>query len=295
MPWLELAVSSRYPEFAEELLSAAGAQAISQTDEADDPVLEPAPGDTPLWRQTLTTGLFGMDADLRAIRRLLRESLPYDSGLGFAERLVDDQDWVRTWLNHARPLQFGEKLWVCPNGYRVTVDGAIVVTLDPGLAFGTGDHPSTALCLDWLATARLAGSSVLDYGCGSGILAIAALRLGAERAEATDVDPQALQATSINAQRNGVHERLTTTTPAALLSRQPQFDVLLANILAGTLVELAPRLITHVANGGHIILSGILPRQTAEVREAYARWFEFNQACERDGWARLIGRRRAGN
>lgn len=292
MPWLELAVDSRHPEFVEELLLAAGAQAVSQVDAADDPVLEPGPGETPLWPRTRTLGLFGADADLDGVRALLHDSLPADSGLVFAERQVEDQDWVRLWLQHAHPLRFGERLWICPTGHRVDVENAVVIDLDPGLAFGTGNHPSTALCLEWLAGADVARRRVLDYGCGSGVLAIAALKLGARIAWATDIDPQALTASADNAKRNDVDNALHLAMPDALAPPSAHFDVVLANILAGPLVMLAPTLAAHTAAGGDIVLAGLLARQADEVAAAYAPWFDVSPSPEREGWVRLHGRRR---
>lgn len=292
MPWLQLAVNSRHPEFVEELLLAAGAQAVSLIDAADDPVLEPAPGATPLWPQTKTLGLFGADADLDAVRTLLRENLPDGSDLTFEQHQVEDQDWVRTWLQHAQPLRFDDRLWICPSGHRVDASDAVVIDLDPGLAFGTGNHPSTALCLEWLACAELEGRHILDYGCGSGVLAIAALMLGADRAQATDIDPQALLASADNAARNGVAARLRSVMPDQLDAPSADYDVVLANILAGPLVSLAPLLAQHVKAGGWIVLAGLLQRQADEVRSAYAPWFEFDPAGEREGWIRLNGRRR---
>lgn len=292
MPWLELAVDSRHPEFVEELLLAAGAQAVSQVDAADDPVLEPGPGETPLWPRTRTLGLFGADADLDAVRALLHDSLPADSALQYAERQVEDQDWVRLWLQHAHPLRFGERLWICPTGHRVDADNAVVIDLDPGLAFGTGNHPSTALCLEWLAGADVAQRRVLDYGCGSGVLAIAALKLGARAAWATDIDPQALTASTENAARNGVADALHLVMPDALAPPSADFDVVLANILAGPLVTLAPTLAAHTRAGGDIVLAGLLARQADEVAAAYAPWFDVSRSPEREGWVRLHGRRR---
>lgn len=293
MPWLELVVNSRHPEFVDELLLTAGAQAVSQVDGADDPVLEPAPGETPLWPRTQTVGLFGADTDLNGVRTLLRETLPDDAELSFEERQVEDQDWVRAWLEHARPLHFGQRLWVCPTGHHVDAGDAVVIDLDPGLAFGTGNHPSTALCLQWLAAAQLDRVRVLDYGCGSGILAIAALKLGAAQAVATDIDPQALLATAENARNNGVDQQLQATMPDQLEAPSAVYDVVLANILAGPLVQLAPLLAQHLRPGGWIVLAGLLERQADEVRQAYAPWFDFHPAGAHDGWMRLNGRRRA--
>lgn len=292
MPWLQLAVNSRHPEFVEELLLAAGAQAVSLVDAADHPVLEPAPGATPLWPQTKALGLFNADVDLNVVRALLRDNLPEPGDLAFEETQIEDQDWVRAWLQHARPLRFGKRLWICPSGHRVDAADAVVIDLDPGLAFGTGTHPSTVLCLEWLADADLKGRRVLDYGCGSGVLAIAALKLGASNAQATDIDPQALLASADNAARNGVTARLRSVMPEQLDAPSAAYDVVLANILAGPLIALAPQLALHVKPGGWIVLAGLLQRQADEVRAAYASWFDFDHPGEREGWTRLNGHRR---
>jgi ribosomal protein L11 methyltransferase len=202
----QLVVLTRHPEFAEEILLAHGAQSVTQVDAADDPVLEPAPGEAPLWPRTRTIGLFDEGVDFAPVIVGLRETLPDGDAAIITSAELEEQDWIRIWLRDWQPLRFGAHLWVSPRPklHEITDPHAIVVALDPGLAFGTGTHPSTALCLDWLAGASLAGARVLDYGCGSGLLAIAALKLGAARAEAVDIDPQALIATRDNALVNGV-------------------------------------------------------------------------------------------
>ncbi|HEU0196212.1 MAG TPA: 50S ribosomal protein L11 methyltransferase [Nevskiaceae bacterium] len=293
MAWQELSVASRYPEFAEELLLAAGAQAVTQRDAADHPVLEPALGDTPLWPATQTVGLFTAGVDLTAARRLLRDSLPQDDTLVFSQRQVPDADWIRLWQHGVEPLHFGGHLWVRPAGKplpREAAQDAIVVELDPGLAFGTGTHPSTALCLEWLASQALAGSTVLDYGCGSGILAIAALKLGAQHAWATDIDSQALDATRENATRNGVADRLALYPPDALPA-PTQADVIVANILANPLIQLAPRLAALSHAGTRLALAGLLEAQERMIRQVYEPQFEFEAPATRDGWLRLSARR----
>lgn len=291
MAWLELRVASRYPDFAEEILSTAGAVSVTMLDAADAPVLEPAPGETPLWPATITCGLFAADTDLDAVRLALAEQLPDGASVAVEVGTVEDRDWVRAWLDHAEPLRFGERLWICPSGHEVTAANAVIVHLDPGLAFGTGTHPSTAMCLDWLATHEVAGKTVLDYGCGSGVLGIAALKLGAEHATAFDIDPQALTATHDNAARNEVSERLLCIehAPAA----EQRVDIVLANILARPLIELSAKLAAHTRSGGRVVLAGLLERQADEVRAAYAPWFDFEDDAQREGWTRLAGIRRS--
>jgi ribosomal protein L11 methyltransferase len=292
VPFNNLTVLSRYPDFAEELLLASGAQSVTQVDAADDPVLEPAPGEAPLWPRTRTVGLFDDGHDLAPAITALRETLPDGREAIITTAALEDQEWVRIWLRDWQPLRFGQRLWVCPRAKldEITSRDAVVVALDPGLAFGTGTHPSTALCLEWLAGADVAGRSVLDYGCGSGLLAIAALKLGAARATAVDIDPQALTATRENAETNGVADRLTVLAAADYVE-QPH-DVTLANILAGPLAQLAPRLVASTRPGGTLVLAGLLPAHVPGVQRAYAAAVDWRPQVEREDWVRLVGQRR---
>jgi ribosomal protein L11 methyltransferase len=203
--------------------------------------------------------------------------------------MLADQAWERVWLEDFRPMRFGRRLWVCPGGLPAGDADAIRIELDPGLAFGTGTHPTTALCLEWLDGQDLAGCSVVDYGCGSGILAVAAAKLGAAHVVAMDIDPQALIATRENALRNRVAGTLTVTGEPALAPRSA--DVLLANILAGPLVELAPRFAEALVPGGRLALSGLLPEQADAVTAAYRPWFHIETTTTRDGWVLLSARR----
>jgi len=288
----QLVVLTLHPEFAEEILLAHGAQSVTQVDAADDPVLEPAPGEAPLWPRTRTTGLFDPGCDLAAVIVALRDTLPDGAAAIITTAELEEQDWVRIWLRDWQPLKFGARLWVSPRAKlgEIRDPGATVVALDPGLAFGTGTHPSTALCLEWLATAHLEGKTVLDYGCGSGLLAIAALKLGAARATAVDIDPQALVATRENALVNGVADRLETSAAADFAATPHQ--VVLANILARPLIELAPRLCAALAPGGAIVLSGLLEAHAAEVEAAFARECDWSDPARLEGWVRLNGRKR---
>lgn len=292
MAWLQIRVHTRHPEFAEEILLAHGAQAVSFVDAQDQPVLEPLPGETPLWAQTLTLGLFPEQQDLRALEPALRELLPDGARVELERELIEDQDWVRAWLEHWQPLRFGRRLWVTPHEKRGSIadPDAVIVTLDPGLAFGTGTHPTTALCLEWLEAQDLRGRTLLDYGCGSGILAVAALVLGARSAVCVDIDPQALQATRENAAANGVQDRIETCLPEDFTPFAA--DVLVANILAGPLVALAPRLAHCLQPGGRLALAGLLTRQAAEVHAAYLPWFDCEPDAEREGWTRISARLR---
>lgn len=302
MPFLQftLDIGSRDPGPYEAALFDLGALSVTLADAADDPVLEPAPGATPLWPTVVVKAVFDADADVGAIRSALDCAPGVDPGLVAGKstfETVADRAWEREWLKDFRPMRFGQRLWVCPGGQRpVAADiGAdpVLVELDPGLAFGTGTHATTALCLDWLdsgAGAWLERASVIDYGCGSGILAIAALKLGAARAVAMDIDPQALLATRENAERNGVLEQVRIT--AARDCDTATVDVLLANILAGPLVELAPQLAERVRPGGRIAVSGLLLEQADAVTAAYRPWFDIGLTGARDGWGILTGCRR---
>jgi ribosomal protein L11 methyltransferase len=306
MPFLQLSldIGSRNPEPYEDALFALGALSVTLLDAADDPVLEPAPGATPLWPTVVVRAVFDATADGSAVRTALAATPGLDPLL-VAEKAVfepvADRAWEREWLKDFRPMRFGQRLWVCPGGQRPelepgTTGPAVILELDPGLAFGTGTHATTALCLEWLDSAArdgewLTGARVIDYGCGSGILAIAAILLGAERALAMDIDPQALLATQQNAERNAVAGRVgVTSDPQVGLA---QADVVLANILAGPLVELAPLLAARTRTGGRIALSGLLVEQADAVTAAYRPWFDIGLTDTRDGWGLLTGRRRA--
>ncbi len=287
MSWLELSVLSRHPEFAEEILLAHGALSVSLFDAADDPVLEPAPGETPLWLRTRTVGLFAEGTDLAPVLAALREILPDGSQAVATTAALADAEWTRIWLRDWQPLKFGSRLWVCPREKSVEEPGCVTVLLDPGLAFGTGTHPTTALCLEWLSGAELTGKSVLDYGCGSGLLGIAALKLGAARVVGVDLDPQALTATHENAEQNDVGKRITVQAPEAAL--EGSFDVVVANILAQPLIQLAPTLTAVLKPGGFLVLAGLLDRHAQEVCDAYRGAIAFDPPLEREGWTRLSG------
>jgi ribosomal protein L11 methyltransferase len=266
-----------------------GALSITLVDRGDDPVLEPKPGEVRLWSDTLVRALF----DQRAEPATTLEHLVNRLGEHIVEtarlRAVKDQAWERVWLKDWKPMRFGRRLWVCPTVADAPVDPeAVVVRLDPGLAFGTGSHPTTALCLQVLDSLPLENQTVIDYGCGSGILGIAALKLGAAHVLALDIDEQALLATRANAVRNGVASQLRIADVHTTLP--PAFCVV-ANILAGPLVELAPRLTAACAANGHLILSGLLRTQAYEVRAAYGAGFDMVRTVERDEWCCIYARR----
>lgn len=281
------------PESVEAIFLRHGAHSVSFSDAGDKPVLEPAPGETPLWNDTRITGLFGADTDLRSLEIDLKHSLALEQLPEHRVEALEDRDWEREWLKDFGPMRFGKRLWICPAD--TTADeGAVVVRLDPGLAFGTGTHATTAMCLEWLDTTDLEGRTLLDYGCGSGVLAIAALRLGCRQAHAMDIDVQAVTATGQNAAHNNVGDRLTVTASADEI--EGQFDVVVANILAGPLAKLAASIAQHVKTGGLLTLSGILSEQIDDVLEAYASWVDFEEPELRSQsgqtWTRLTGRKR---
>ncbi len=284
------------PDRVEEILLRHGAHSVTYSDAGDRPLLEPAPGDTPLWQDTRITGLFSTDADLGALEKDILRSFDIAELPEHEVSDLEDRPWEREWLRDFGPMRFGDRLWVCPGDSHVEDKHAVVVRLDPGLAFGTGTHATTALCLEWLDGLPLEGKTMLDYGCGSGILAIAALRLGCAHAVAMDIDHQAILATRDNAIANDVGDRLVTSLN--LDGVDGQFDVVVANILAAPLVELAESIAGRVRTGCSLALSGILSGQVGEVLEAYQPWIEFDAPVEREHggqtWVRLSGRRTGG-
>ena len=289
--WVQVTVEvpERAVPVASDTLEAAGALSVTVTDAGDDPVYEPLPGETRAWTQSRVTGLFAAPRDPGPLREALHAALGTPPA-GWRVARLADRDWERAWLDDYRPMRFGRRLWVGPSDAPAPDPDAVTLRLDPGLAFGTGTHATTALCLDWLADAAPA-ARVLDYGCGSGILAIAALLLGGGAAHAVDIDPQALVATRRNAAANGVAAHLAVGAPEALTD-DARFDLVLANILAGPLADLAPRLAARVAPGGTLVLSGLLEAQVDAVAAAYAGAFAPFAVDLRDGWARLVARRR---
>jgi ribosomal protein L11 methyltransferase len=295
MAWLELSliVTAAQQAEVETALEDLGALAVTLLDAEDHPIFEPAPGETPLWPEIALSALFEADRDRAGLVHVLTDLVPDLSPERVAFRIVEDQDWTRAWMDQFQPMRFGRRLWIYPWNIEPPADDAdaIVVRLDPGLAFGTGTHPTTALCLEWLDALDLSGLTVIDYGCGSGVLAIAALKLGAAHVIGVDNDPQALAASRDNAERNGVADRLALQMPAEFA--ETPADALVANILAGPLAELAPRFAACVKAGGALALSGILRGQEIELVERYATWFEALAIDAREDWIRIGGRRRS--
>jgi ribosomal protein L11 methyltransferase len=277
------------PDAVEEALLDIGAVSITFVDSGDEPVLEPKPGEIRLWSDTLVRGLFDAASDALSHIQRLGALLGPEIAATARLRRVEDRDWERVWLTDWHSMRFGKRLWVCPTEATAPEDpDAVIVRLDPGLAFGTGTHPTTALCLQILDSLPLSGLRVIDYGCGSGILGIAALKLGAAHVVAVDLDPQALLATRENAQRNGVSACIEVQGVPATL--QPAHCVV-ANILAGPLIELAPLLTQACAPGGDLLLSGLLKTQAYAVKAAYADGFARVQVIGRDDWCCIHARR----
>jgi ribosomal protein L11 methyltransferase len=293
------------PQAAEWACWACGASALTFVDARDvgTPVLEPAPGEFRLWPRTRLRCLFAREGDAPAIAHALGAVLGLDP-MSIEVREVADRVWEREWLEHFHPMRFGRRLWICPHHERVSAPGAVVVALDPGLAFGTGTHPSTALCLTWLdahahllrapaehdAHAHLApGARVIDYGCGSGVLALAAAKLGAAEVHCFDIDPQALSAARANSEANGLAARVRVHEHADALPQAA--DLLLANILSGPLSQLAPRFAALVRPGGQVVLAGLMQHEVTDVTGAYASCFDVAPFGEREGWVGLAGRR----
>lgn len=286
MPFLDVSfdLGALEPETAEAVCFACGAASVTFTDARDDPVLEPGVGEFRIWPATRVQALFPEGADVVAM---------IAAGLGIPaariqSRVVEDRVWEREWLKDFHALRFGRRLWVCPHHEAVTEPGAVVVKLDPGLAFGTGTHPSTALCLEWLDGHLHSGARVVDFGCGSGILALAAVQLGASGAWCFDIDPQALIATRDNAAANGIADRVHLCASAADL---PEADVVLANILSGPLRELAPTLAALARPGGSIVLAGLMEHEAPDVTAAYDAWCDMSPFGKRDDWVALSGRK----
>ncbi|WP_426687862.1 50S ribosomal protein L11 methyltransferase [Rhodanobacter ginsengiterrae] len=298
MPFLELSLIVRLEQQpgAEEALEDLGALSVTLRDaDAETPdeqaIFEPGVGELPLWPTITLNALFDEDTDRRGLGAALGELLPWLEPDQLSFHDVADQDWERAWMDQFKPMPFGRRLWIYPWNIEPPADDELVVVrLDPGLAFGSGTHPTTALCLEWLDGLDLAGKTVTDYGCGSGILAIAALKLGATSAVGVDNDPQALIASADNAERNGVDGRLALFLPQDVEAEAA--DVFIANILAGPLGELAPTFAGAAKAGAPFAISGILAGQQDELLQRYAEWFEDLQVDTREDWVRISGRRR---
>ncbi len=296
MSWIQISITTTQNNAAEieDALLLLGAASVTLKDAEDQPILEPAPGETPLWEKAIVTGMFDDSINTVSLRESL-EKIVGDASSDITLEILEDQDWTRAWMEHYHAMQFGTRLWVCPWHKDPPKPDAVNLRLDPGLAFGTGTHPTTSLCLRWLDANIQQQATLLDFGCGSGILAIAALLLGVKHADGVDIDEQALYASKENATANHVAERLNVFLPAEFNQRstaQNTYDIVMANILSGPLVELGARLAECVKPGGDIVLSGILREQADAVTQAYTEFFDMDAAVYDEDWVMLHGCRR---
>lgn len=288
MSWQQLKIQTtkQYAEQINSFFNLFGAVSVSLQDAADEPLLEPGVGETPLWLHTWVIGLFALEIDCEKIIGFIQAELGSTAIVNYSLEKLADQNWERAWLKDFQPMRFGKNLWICPSVFEPPDQNAINIILDPGLAFGTGTHPTTALCLEWLDANPPRDEIVIDYGCGSGILAIAALKLGAKEAWAVDHDEQALEATRDNGNRNQIDsEKLRTCFPEQLPALQA--DVLLANILANPLITLATRFGALLKPHGKLVLAGILQTQTQSIMDAYSHFFSLPKISSKEEWVLL--------
>ncbi len=292
MPWIQahLTTDKEQAPLIELLFEELGALSTTLVDAEDEALLEPPPGELPIWQRTRVSGLFEGNLDSDDLRNRINQTLKRDVTRTLTLEVLEDQAWERAWLDDFTAMRFGQRLWICPDGKLPDAPNAVVVELDPGLAFGTGTHPTTALCLGWLDHHPPHDQVVIDFGCGSGILSLAALKLGARQLHAVDHDPQALQATADNAAKNGVADRLQIY-PEGTHPSVPA-DLVMANILAGTLIELQPLMTSLTRPGGRLILSGILEEQAQRVMDAYAQEFSLDPPQQQEEWILLSATRR---
>ncbi len=284
MPWKELHITTTADKVdaISDLLSTFGANAVTFRDAGDDPIFEPASNTPRVWAKTIVIGLFDQTQDLSFLLKQLNDN---------AIQIIDipDEDWVRRSLDSFKPMKFGKKLWICPSWQTIPEPDAAKIILDPGLAFGTGSHATTALCLDWLDENIQAEQCVIDYGCGSGILGLAALKLGAKQVIAVDNDEQALLAAEQNSQQNDYYPPVFTTYLPENLPKDSKADLVIANILAEPLVKLAPKLAAMTRFGGKILLSGVLFDQIESINNAYKNWYIMQKPVLKEGWVSLVG------
>ncbi|MDD1610787.1 MAG: 50S ribosomal protein L11 methyltransferase [Methylococcaceae bacterium] len=264
-----------------------GAVSVTYMDAEDEPVYEPAIGETKIWSNTQVIALYELNIDTGHIKQAVLAQFKTDELQHWLEETIDDQEWERAWMEFYKPMKFADRLWVCPTDQEQREEGTVCLTLDPGLAFGTGTHPTTALCLEWLASHDLTDKVVIDYGCGSGILAVAAVLLGAKVAHAVDIDPQAITATESNALKNNVADKIICYLPEQFVPLQA--DIVLANILAKPLIEMSAAISALVAPSGALVLSGILAEQAESVTAAYQQHINFNALVQQEDWIRLDG------
>lgn len=294
MSWIQLKFDyqSSDAENLSDFLMELGALAVTFLDAEDKPILEPKPGETPLWAHLIVLALFDANSETALLDKVLNNSdFAQHLGESYQWEIIRDQDWERAWMDNFKPMQFGENIWIVPSWCEPPNPTAVNIKLDPGLAFGTGTHPTTALCLRWLDGQNLKGQTVIDYGCGSGILAVAALLLDAKNVYAIDIDPQAISATQENLKRNQIaKEKLILGLPETV--KLPEADLLLANILAEPLRQLAKSIANSVKSGGNLVLSGLLIEQADAIADIYQQWFDMEPVAVEGDWARLHGIKR---
>ena len=298
MKWLQIhiTVEQAQVDFTETLLSSLGAVSVTLDDAENQDLLEPLPGETPLWNKVIVTGIYAQEddetIDVAALETFIRTQLPTEP---MRSEFLEDQEWERTWMDAYEPIQIAEKYWIVPEWMEAPEADAVNIKLDPGLAFGTGNHASTFLCLQWLGKTDVKDKIVIDYGCGSGILGVAALLLGAKKVYATDIDPQAVLATQQNAELNGVLENLYVGLPEEFNTefKDKQADILVANILAGPLMSLTEEFSTLIKSEGEFALAGVIEEQVADVSSVYSEFFDIVEVEKRDEtWCRISGSRK---
>jgi len=292
MAWHQISVITQEniaPKLAD-YFSDLGAVSVTYMDAEDEPVYEPAIGETKIWSNTQVIALYELDVDPELIKTQVYQQFNYEDLHSWVYEAIADQEWERAWMEYYKPMKFADRLWVCPTDQEQVESGTVCLTLDPGLAFGTGTHPTTALCLEWLASHELSAKTVIDYGCGSGILAVASVLLGAKVAHAVDIDPQAITATKSNALKNKVEDNIKTYLPEQFTPFQA--DIVLANILAKPLIDMAEQICALVILGGQLVLSGILYEQAESVINAYQHQITFSPLVQQEDWIRLEGVKR---
>lgn len=297
MKWLQIhiTVEQAQVDFTETVLNSLGAVSVTLDDAENQDLLEPLPGETPLWNKVIVTGIYAQEddeeIDVDALMTFIAAEMPNTPS---RYEFLEDQEWERTWMDAYEPIQIDEKYWIVPEWMEAPEADAVNIKLDPGLAFGTGNHASTFLCLQWLGKTDLKDKIVIDYGCGSGILGVAALLLGAKKVYATDIDPQAVLATKQNAELNGVLEHLYVGLPEEfnLELKNQKADVFVANILASPLMALASEFSTLIKSEGEFALAGILEEQVADVSAVYSEFFDILKVETREEqWCRISGKR----
>ncbi len=291
MPWIQIklnATDTNAEQIGDMLMEQTGALSVTFLDAKDTPVFEPLPGETRLWGETDVVALYDAEVNTVAVIEQIKSTQLLEENFAYKVEQLEDKDWEREWMDNFHPMKFGERLWVCPSWRDIPDPDAVNVMLDPGLAFGTGTHPTTSLCLEWLEGLDLKGKTVIDFGCGSGILAIAAIKLGASEVIGIDIDPQAIIASKANAERNGVADQLTLFLP----QEQPEgllADVVVANILASPLRELSPVIKGLVKPQGCLAMSGVLDTQAEDVANYYRDEFNIDPIVEMQQWCRISG------